>query len=262
MLTTILVIAGLALFLGSTYRTRFMRVVRSHIGALIRRAENPEKMIEHALTEMTGAYHQAREQTALAIAAQKKMARQLEEEQTETQRWMERARLAVNKNDDDLAREALRRKQEHATVALQIESQLVHYSAHVESLKSALDDLERKIEEARRRKNLLVAKQRRAEAQDRIYATMNGIQNEGGLELIERMEQKIDEICDAADARIDLKSEKEKLEIRFQQLESVDVETELSLLKNRRAIEYKPVESPVPELDMIREKSPLAVKPA
>lgn len=242
--------------------SRFIRVVRSQLNALLGWAEDPAKLIEQTLLDMDTAYHRAREQTVYVVAEQKKMEKSLADERALAKQWHDRAVLAVDRHEDDLAREALRRNHEHAKLALQLEQEFVRYGVHVEELRKGLALLESKIGEAKRNKNLLIAKQRRAEAQNKIYATLDGMRGMGGLDTIKLMREKIDAMSAVADARVELReSEEEKLEQRFLQLDkTADVETALLELKQRRQIEYKPVESPVSELDFIDKKLPLAVE--
>ncbi len=163
--------------------------------------------------------------------------------QNEVRRWEERAVLAVEKNDDELAREALRRKKEHSRLAMQFEGELAAHATNVDRLKECLRELETKIAEIKRKKNLLISKQKRAEAQDQIYQTIEGIESTGALDTIERMENKIEEMSALADARQELSEEftGDALERRFAELDAGgnDVDDELLELKQRMQIENK-----------------------
>lgn len=223
--------------------SRFVNVVRANLNALLNRAEDPSKMLDQTLMDLDAAYRKAKEQVAHAVADQKRLEKQLMDQQAEVKQWEERAALAVQKGDDDLAREALRRKNEHARLAAQFQGELEAHEGNVERLKESLRELENKIGEIRRRKNLLVSKQRRAEAQDQIARTMEGIGNVGALDTIERMENKIEDMAALADARQELGREYagDDLERRFQELggSGEDTEAELLALKQRLQLEHK-----------------------
>jgi len=222
--------------------SRFIAVVRSNLNALLNRAEDPAKMIEQTLLDMESAYRKAKDQVARSVADHKRLEKALQDQKTETAKWSERAMLAVQKSDDNLAREALARKQEHQRIAAQFEQEMGAHDTNVEQLKAGLRDLETKIAEIRRKKNLLVSKQRRAEAQNQIYGTLEGIQDAGALETISRMEAKIDEMSHLADARRELSSEfsGDALERKFRELQpGKDVESELMEMKQRLQIENK-----------------------
>ena len=217
--------------------SRFINVVRSNLNALLNRAEDPAKFLDQTLIDMDAAYRKAKDTVAHAVADTKRLEKSLMDQRAEMQRWDERAVLAVEKGDDELAKEALRRKKEHARMAAQYEHEHEAHATNVQRLKDSLHELEDKIEELRRKKNLLVSKQRRAEAQDQIYRTIEGIGAGGAVDTIERMENRIEEMSTLADARHEMSSEfsGDQLEQRFAQLDADgdDVDAELLELKQR-----------------------------
>jgi phage shock protein A len=222
--------------------SRFISVVRANLNALLNRAEDPTKMLEQTLIDMEAAYRKAKDQVARSVADQKRLEKSLADQNKEVGRWNGRAVQAVEKGDDDLAKEALRRKGEHARIAAQFDHELGAHAVNVDNLKSGLRDLERKISEIKRKKNLLVSKQKRATAQDQIYKTIEGIQDAGALDTIQRMEDKIEEMAHLADARMELSDEfqGDALEKKFQELgPGEDVETELLELKQQLQLEDK-----------------------
>lgn len=112
----------------------------------------------------------------------------------------------------------------------------------MDSLKENLHDLQGKIAEVRRKKSLLISKQKRAEAQDQIYKTVEGIQDSGALDTIGRMEDKIEEMSNLADARMEMSDEfqGDALEKKFQELgPGDDVDAELLELKQQLKLEHK-----------------------
>src|SRR5690606_9027897 len=155
--------------------SKLSTVIRSNINDLIARAENPEKMLNQIILDMREQLTKAKQEVAVAIADERKLKAQAEEEARQAQEWERRAMLAVKENRDDLARQALLRQQEYAQRAQSLYETWQRQSAETERLKESLRQLNAKIEEARRKKNLLIAKQKRAEAQKRIHETMAGL---------------------------------------------------------------------------------------
>jgi len=222
--------------------SRFVAVVRANLNALLNRAEDPTKMLEQTLIDMESAYRKAKDQVARSVADEKRLEKSLADQKKEADKWNRRAVQAVEKGDDDLAKEALRRKGEHARIAAQFEHELGAHAANVDNLKSGLRELETKIAEIKRKKNLLISKQKRAQAQDQIYQTIEGIQDAGAIDTINRMEEKIEEMSNLADARMELSGEfqGDALEKRFQELgPSEDVDAELLELKQQLRLEDK-----------------------
>lgn len=223
--------------------SRFITIVRSYLNALLGRVEDPTRILEQTLLDMEHAYRRARDQVAHSIADQKRLEKSLSDQQAEATRWQERAVLAVEKGDDTLAKEALRRKNEHGRLAAQLEQQLTVHQGNVTALKDGLRELESKIEELKRKRTLLASRQRQAEAQQQIYQTIEGIRGAGALDTVKRMEEKVDQMVALADARKELSAETRggAVEAQFRALEGAgaDVEAELIELKQRLQIEHK-----------------------
>jgi phage shock protein A len=168
-------------------------LLRSNINDAIAKAENPEKMLNQVLIDMREQLAKAKQEVAVAIADERKLKAQLEDEQKLAHDWEHRAMLAVREGRDDLAKQALLRQQEHAERAMNLQETWRRQAEETERLKDALRQLNDRIEEAKRKKNLLVAKQKRAQAQKRIHETMAGLNDQSAFATFERMAEKIEE---------------------------------------------------------------------
>ncbi len=173
--------------------TKLSTVIKSNINDLISRAENPEKMLNQIILDMRDQLAKAKREVAAAIADERKLRAQLDDEVKQARQWEHRAMLAVKEDRDDLAKQALLRQQEHAERAATLEGTWRAQSAETDKLKGSLRQLNDKIEEAKRKRNLLVAKQRRAQAQKRIHETMSGLSNTSAFDAFNRMAEKIEE---------------------------------------------------------------------
>jgi len=173
--------------------TKLSTVIKSNINDLISRAENPEKMLNQIILDMRDQLAKAKREVAVAIADERKLRSQLDDEVKVTRQWEHRAMLAVKEGRDELAKQALMRQAEHADRATAMDETWNVQVAETEKLKSSLRQLNEKIEEAKRKRNLLVAKQRRAQAQKRIHDTMSGLSNTSAFDAFNRMEEKIEE---------------------------------------------------------------------
>ena len=199
-------------------------LIKSNINDLINKAENPEKMLNQIILDMRDQLAKAKRDVAGAIADERKLGAQLDGEVKQAQAWERRAKLAVNEGRDDLAMQALSRQQEHASRAAALEQTWRAQKQETEKLKASLRTLNDKIEEAKRKRNLLIAKQKRAQAQKRIHATMSGLSDQSAFEAFKRMETKIeeDERRSLAQAEVDEALTGDSLEDEFKQLESGD----------------------------------------
>ena len=217
-------------------------VIKSNINDLISRAENPEKMLNQIILDMRDQLAKAKREVAAAIADERKLRSQLDDEIRQTRQWEHRAMLAVNENRDDLAKQALMRQQEHATRAASLESTWRAQAEETDKLKASLRQLNDKIEEAKRKRNLLVAKQRRAQAQRRIHQTMSGLSNTSAFDAFSRMAEKIEEQerQSLAQAEVTEALGPGTLEDEFKMLEAsggpADVENRLLALKQEMGL--------------------------
>ena len=173
--------------------TKLSTVIKSNINDLISRAENPEKMLNQIILDMRDQLAKAKREVAAAIADERKLRASLDSEVKQMRQWEHRAMLAVKEGRDDLAKQALVRQQEHAERAASLDGTWKSQAAETEKLKGSLRQLNDKIEEAKRKRNLLVAKQRRAQAQKRIHETMSGLSNTSAFDAFNRMADKIEE---------------------------------------------------------------------
>ena len=225
--------------------TRIFNLFRATTSDLLDKAEDPEKMIKQMISDLEAQKKKAKEQMTEALALQKRLERDTKKEHQEAEKWEQKAILAVQNEKDDLAKEALTRKNEHLRRALDFEKQLEMHRNNADSLKESYQTMEDKIDEIKRKQGLLSVKQKQAEAQEKIYKTIEGLGDTSGImDTIERAEEKVENLQARAEAyqEISMESDQESLEKKFKELEheSPDMEIELLELKKRAAL-------PVPE---------------
>ncbi len=223
--------------------SRFFNVIRSNFSSMLDKAEDPEKLINQMVTDMEAQKRQTKQQVAHVLADQKRLERELSKEQEEAQKWEQKAILAIQNEKDELAKEALHRKKEHERRALEFEQQLAVHLKNTEAMRQSYQQLEDKIEEIKRKKGVLIAKQKTAEAQKAMYQTIQGLGDKSALETIDRMEEKVNEMQDRSEAYQEISQEQgsDSLEKQFAELEggSSDIDMELLELKKRAQIEHK-----------------------
>ncbi len=226
---------------------RLAQLIKSNINDLINRSEDPEKMLNQIIVDMNTQLLEAKKQVAKSIADEKKLAKQLEAEKAKIDDWEKRAMMAVRAGDDALAKEALSRKREHEGLAEQYQVQWSKQKQAVDQLKLALRALNGKIEEAKRKKALLIARKKRAEAQQAIQETMSGLKNASAFEAFDRMEGRIVQMEAEAEAAAELHEETtgDVLAHRFRELETTQGADE-DLLALKRKMGLAPPEPKAP----------------
>ena len=217
--------------------SRLGTLIKSNINDLITKAEDPEKMLSQVLLEMQQQLVEAKKAVAVAIADEKKLQKQYTAETDKAKEWERKAMVAVRAGDDNLARQALGRKQEHENIATQFQQQWIQQKQAVEKLKDALRLLNNKIEEAKRKKNILIARKKRAEAQQQIANTMQGLGDTSAFDTFDRMAERIQLMEAEAEAGAELAGELsgDTLESKFLQLEQAGAGTEDDQLAELKA---------------------------
>lgn len=216
---------------------RLRTVISSNINDMINKAENPEKMLNQVIVDMNEQMIEAKKSVAMAIADEKKLERESAENRRQAEDWEKKAMIAVRAGRDDLAKEALVRKQEYEGYATQLTQQWQTQKEAVEKLKDNLRQLQNKIDEATRKKNILIARAKRAEAQDKINKTMSSLSgNKSAFDTFDRMAKKVDEIEARAEAHKELEDATSgaTLERQFAQLESSGAGADVMLEELKR----------------------------
>ncbi|NJL98115.1 MAG: PspA/IM30 family protein [Synechococcaceae cyanobacterium SM2_3_2] len=210
---------------------RVGRIVRSNLNSIVSAAEDPEKILNQTITDMSEDLVQLRQAVATAIASQKRIERQYEQAQQNTDEWQRRAELAIRNNDENLAREALVRKKTFAETAQSLKRQLDEQSKQVDLLKINMTKLESKISEAKTKKDMLIARARSAKASKQINEVIGKVNVNNTFTAFERMEDKVNSLEAQSAAMAELSTD--TLETKFAALEvgGSDVDSELALLK-------------------------------
>ncbi|MBE9004072.1 PspA/IM30 family protein [Fortiea sp. LEGE XX443] len=211
---------------------RILRVILANLNSLIGSAEDPEKILEQAVTEMQDNLVRLRQGVAQAIATQKRTERQAIAANSTAEDWYRRAQLALQQGNELLAREALTKRRAYQETATSLSNQIGQQTEIVERLKKDMRSLEVKISEAKTKKDMYIARARSAEASSRLQEMLSGVSATSSLNAFERMEEKVFQIEAKSEAIAQLDSD--DLQKQFASLESAnDIDTELAAMKTQ-----------------------------
>lgn len=209
---------------------RISTIMRANINDLLDKAEDPEKMLEQILRDMESQIAEARSAVASMIAQEKELKADLEENDRLTAEWQRKAELALTRDQENLAREALKRKNQYAANAETYRAQWTAQIDMVTKLKDQLRQLESKYQTALSQKDVLIARQRRARAQAQVSKSLSTMPKMDAAAELDRMERKIRGEEAKAAALEELGAD--SLESQFDALErDSGVEDELAALK-------------------------------
>jgi phage shock protein A len=238
--------------------SRFFTLVRAFFNSLMGKIEDPEMMLEQTYQDLQSNLIQVRQAVAQAIATEKQLEQQLEKNKDQAVTWQNRASMAVQQNNDDLARQALQRKQQYAQAVTELETQLKAQKQATATLRGRLTDLETQVQKAYTKKQVLIARDKAAKATSKANEILSQTTADGAMSVMEKMETKVSEREAKAAALHEMASG--TLEGQFKTFEGqADVEAELNALKGQFG---KPVESKIdtPTKIVIEEKEPVLLE--
>lgn len=210
---------------------RISDIFKANINDLLDKAEDPEKMIKQMVIEMEEAVNKATTAVGSAIANEKMLEKQHVEKKKLAGEWQQRAVKAVNAGRDDLARQALEKKNMFEKAATDLEGPLAEAQKTAVTMRSQLDQLKVKLDEARVRQGTLIARHQAAQAKKQISSSLAGI-GDGAFANFDKYEQKVLKAESEAEAMSQLAGDTTSLDDEFKKLEAgSSVEDELALLK-------------------------------
>jgi len=211
---------------------RVGRVAKSYANSLINAAEDPEKMLDQTVSEMQDDLIKMRQASAQVLASQKQLEAKTKQAQTTSDEWYRRAQLALQKGDEDLAREALKRRKGFQETADSLGTQLASQKEVTEKLIANTRMLESKITEAKSKKDQLKARAQSAKTQKQVQEMVGGLSNSSALAAFDRMEEKVMKLESESEATSMLVGG-DSLDLEFAALEAGSVDDELASMKKR-----------------------------
>jgi len=208
-------------------------LIRANLNDMIDRAEDPEKLIKQVILDMENQYLQVKTQVAVSIADQHILEKQRREQEDTGKDWMRKAEIAVDKGQDDLARAALDRFQTAQRLSQSFEEQVNDQKAQVETLKNSLVKLEQKLDEAKSKREVLLARHRRSIALDKAAKAQVAIGDNSQSASFDRLKDRVHRTEATASAEVQLLND--DIAEKLNRLDrDAEVERLLADLKTRR----------------------------
>ncbi|MBC7999150.1 MAG: PspA/IM30 family protein [Leptolyngbya sp.] len=209
---------------------RLANLMKAMFNALLGRMEDPQIMLEQTYQDLQSNLIQVRQAVAQAIATEKQLEQQLQKNKEQAETWHNRAAMAVQQNNDDLAKQALQRKQQYQQAANDLEAQLKVQKESTNTLRQRLTDLEAEVQKAYTKKQVLIARDKAAQATSKANEILSKTTSSGAMSVIEKMETKVLEREARAAALGELGTD--QLDKQFRNFEGkTDIEMELLALK-------------------------------
>lgn len=243
---------------------RFARVAKANLNDIANKLEDPEKIMDQAIEEMQNDLVKIRQSYAEVTATQRRLLKQKEQCDAMAQDWYKRAQLALEKGNDDLAKEALSRRQQQTEEASDLQSQLDSQADSLDKLFEGMKMLEKKISENKAKKDQMVARARTAQSTQKVNDMISGVTGKASTDAFTRMEEKVEALEAAAEVSAEMGSitgnalpgsSAASIEDQFKALEAAnEIDDELAKMKGLLGAESSASSSKKSDVDDELEK--------
>ena len=187
---------------------RFTDIIKANVNDLLDRAEDPSKMVDQYLRDLTESLAEVKQETAGVMAEEARTERQVKENEADISKYDSLARAALEAGNEDDARTFLAKKQQLVTKGdgLRAAAEAAHENAT--KMREMHDKLVGDIEQLKSRREAIKAKVAVAKTQDKVNKMSSaGDRAAGAMSAFDRMEAKADEMLDRSNAMSELSSE-------------------------------------------------------
>ena len=184
--------------------SRLTDLLKANINDLIDRAEDPEKMVKQIIIDMEENLQNAVQGLGSVMASERQILLQLEKAQAESKLWEDRAKSALKASDEKLAKKAVDSKLEADEDVAQYQKMHTDMSTQLNKLREQVDLLKEKLNEARTRQTMLIARDKVADARKNVSSAVGNLDSSGAFAKMDKMERKIAEKEAQADAAFEV----------------------------------------------------------
>ena len=174
--------------------SRMTDIINSNINSMLDQAEDPQKMIRLIIQEMEDTLVEVRSSSARVLAERKTAARHLEQVRDEAISWESKARLAISKGREDLARAALQEKQAIEDEIALVEAELQATDEHIAQLNEEVSKLQQKLSDARAKQKALLMRERTVESRIKVKRQMQREKLDDAFQRFEHFERRMDNL--------------------------------------------------------------------
>ena len=183
---------------------RLSDLLKANINDLIDRAEDPEKMVKQIIIDMEEQLQNAVQGLGSVMASERQMLKQLEEAQSQSKLWEDRAKSALKSSNEELAKQAIDTKLKADESVNQYQKMHTDISSQLSILREQVEILKKKLNEARTRQTMLVARDTVADARKEVSSAIGDLDSSGAFAKMDKMERKIAEKEAQADAAYEI----------------------------------------------------------
>lgn len=180
--------------------SRMTDIINSNINSMLDQAEDPEKMIRLIIQEMEDTLVEVRSSSARVLADRKTAARRLEHVQAEADSWEGKAKLAISKGRDDLARAALQEKRAIEEELDVVAQELAATDEHIEQLSHEISQLQQKLSDAKAKQKAMLMRSKTVESRIKVKREIQREALDNAFQRFDHFERRMDNLEGQLDA--------------------------------------------------------------
>lgn len=213
-------------------------LLKANINDMLDKAEDPEKMVKQIIIDMEAQVNSATQALGAAMGSEKQALKQLETAKASSQDWNNKAKLALQSGNEELAKKALAQKASVDRNIVTFQASYDSMSMQTAQLKDQVSELKSKLEEARMKQNMLIARSKMADAQKGVSQSLSSTSSTSAFSKLDKMEEKVNAKEAEAQAFTEMAGENNSLENEFEAMEkNAAVDDELAKLKAELGME-------------------------
>ncbi|MBD1223918.1 PspA/IM30 family protein [Virgibacillus halodenitrificans] len=212
---------------------RMKTVVSSELNAMLDKAEDPVKMLDQFMRDMSEDIREAEAAVAKQIANEKMLKRKANDAKALVEKRQKQAEQAIEAGNEDLARRALQDKNEHESNANSLNESWERAKQDADTLRNKLEEMKKEYQEMKLKKDSLKARAESARTRTKMNRTMSSIGSDDSKRGFERMEEKVMQYEAEAETSEDMSQSSRSLDEEFEELNNDNVDDELAALKKK-----------------------------
>ncbi len=183
---------------------RLSDLLKSNINDLIDKAEDPEKMVKQIILDMQKELNKSTQAFGKAVASERMAEKQYQNSQQISADWESKAKAALAAGNTELAKKALAKKVKADEDTANYKEMYETISKQTADIKEQVETLKSKLDEAKSRQAMLIARSQMADTQKNLAKSVGGFDASSSTEKFNRMEEKIIRKEAEADAFADI----------------------------------------------------------
>ncbi len=170
---------------------RISDIFKSNVNDLIDRAEDPEKMVKQIILDMQKELNKSTQALGKAVASERMAEKQYKDAARKSADWEAKAKAALASGNTDLAKRALQQKVKADEETANYQQMYETISDQTDAIREQVETLKAKLDEAKSRQSMLIARSQMADTQKSLAQSIGGIDTNSSFDKFSRMEEKV-----------------------------------------------------------------------